>query len=34
MQWGELIEERGCGEGANGEQRGRGEGCQGFICSR
>jgi hypothetical protein len=34
MQWGELIVERGCGEGTNGKQRGRGEGCQGFICSR
>jgi hypothetical protein len=34
MQWGELTEERECGEGANGEQRGRGEGCQGFICLR
>jgi hypothetical protein len=26
MQRGELIEERRCGEGANGKQRGRGEG--------
>jgi hypothetical protein len=30
----ELTEERICGEGANGKQRGQGEGCLGFICSR
>jgi hypothetical protein len=34
MQREELIEERRCGEGANGKQRGRGEGCLGFIGSR
>jgi hypothetical protein len=34
MQREELIEERRCGEGANGKQRGRGEGCSRFICSR
>jgi hypothetical protein len=30
----ELAEERGVLRGANDEQRGRGEGVQGFICSR
>jgi hypothetical protein len=34
MQRGELTEERRCEEGAYGKQRGRGEGCLGFICSR
>jgi hypothetical protein len=34
MQREELTEKRRCGEGANGKQRGRGEGCLGFICSR
>jgi hypothetical protein len=30
----ELAEERGVLRGANDEQRGRGEGVRGFICSR
>jgi hypothetical protein len=34
MQRGELTEKRRCGEGANGKQRGQGEGCLGFIWSR
>jgi hypothetical protein len=34
MQREELTEERRCGAGANGKQRGRGEGCSRFICVR